>query len=147
MGARALTNWNERLLALEPGARVVAGCSGGADSLALLALACDAGFDVVAVYVDHGLRAEAAYEAAVVALAAERFGAEARVVTVDVDSGGNLEARARDVRLRALEHERQAVDGNAVLLGHTRDDQAVTVLLNLLRGSGLAGLAGMAPRR
>lgn len=150
MGARALTNWNERLLALddlEPGARVVAGCSGGADSLALLALACDAGFDVVAVYVDHGLRAEAAYEAAVVALAAERFGAEARVVTVDVDSGGNLEARARDVRLRALEHERQAVDGNAVLLGHTRDDQAETVLLNLLRGSGLAGLAGMAPRR
>ncbi len=150
MRAVALRNWTERLLALddlEPGARVVVACSGGADSLALLALACDAGFDAVAVYVDHGLRPEAAHEAAVVTRAAQRFGARSSVIAVDVEGGANLEARARDVRLRALERERHAVDAVAILLGHTRDDQAETVLLNLLRGSGLAGLAGMAPRR
>jgi tRNA(Ile)-lysidine synthase len=148
--AGALTKWTQRLLALddlEPGTRVIVGCSGGADSLALLALTCDAGFDVVAVYVDHGLRPETAHEAVVVARAAERFGAQSRVIAVDVDGGSNLEARARDVRLRALERERRATDAAAIFLGHTRDDQAETVLLNLLRGSGLAGLAGMAPRR
>jgi tRNA(Ile)-lysidine synthase len=129
------------------GARVVVACSGGADSLALLVMACDAGFDVVAVYVDHGLRASTDFDAEVVAAAATRFGAQHRIERVDVGHGANLEARARDARYAALERARASVGAVAVLLGHTRDDQAETVLLNLLRGSGTSGLAGMATRR
>jgi tRNA(Ile)-lysidine synthase len=132
---------------LVPGARVVVGCSGGADSLALLALACDAGLDVVAVYVDHGLRAGTELEARVVADAATRFGAQARVEHVTFDGRANLEARARDARYDVLERVRAEVHADAVLVGHTRDDQAETVLLNLLRGSGPAGLAGIPPVR
>jgi tRNA(Ile)-lysidine synthase len=124
-------------------ARVVVACSGGADSLALLVLACEAGYDVVAVYVDHGLRPNTAHDIDIVANVAARFGAELRVERVDVDRGGNLEARARDVRYAALEYARVATGAVATLVAHTRDDQAETVLLNLLRGSGTAGLGGM----
>jgi tRNA(Ile)-lysidine synthase len=146
----ALARWLPRLVALDdlvPGTRVVVGCSGGADSLALLALSCAAGFDVVAVYVDHGLRATTDHDAATVEAAARRFGATAERVYVDVADGSNLEARARDLRYAALEDVRAAVGARAILVGHTRDDQAETVLLNLLRGSGVAGLAGAPPRR
>lgn len=115
----------------------MAGVSGGADSLALLALACEAGVAVTAVHVDHGLRPGSAAEAGVVAAAAERFGAEVRCERVDVAPGPNLEARARAARLAVL--------GPAAMTGHTADDAAETVLLNLLRGSGLDGLAGMRP--
>ncbi len=129
------------------GARVVVGCSGGPDSLALLVLAREAGYQVVAVYVDHGLRENSGFDADVVAAAAARFGARFRSVTVDVDGRANVEARAREARYAALERVRDEEDAVAILVGHTRDDQAETVLLNLLRGSGTAGLAGMAPRR
>jgi tRNA(Ile)-lysidine synthase len=132
---------------LDPGTRVVVGCSGGADSLALLTLACAHGFSVVAVYVDHGLRSNTAHDAAGVAEAAARFGAEFRLAHVDFDGRANLEARARDARYAALERVRAEVGAHAILVGHTRDDQAETVLLNFLRGSGTAGLAGMPARR
>lgn len=113
--------------------------SGGADSLALLVLATAAGCDVTAVHVDHGLRADSARDADVVAGAAAAFGAAFRAEHVDVDDGPNLEERARDARFAALP------DG--VLTGHTADDQAETVLLNMLRGAGLDGLSGMGPGR
>jgi len=132
---------------LSPGARVAVGCSGGADSLALLVLACEAGFAVDAVYVDHGLRAGTAHDADVVRAAAARFGARMHIARVDVADGGNLEARARDARYAALERVRAEVDAAAILVAHTRDDQAETVLLNFLRGSGTAGLAAMRVRR
>jgi tRNA(Ile)-lysidine synthase len=128
------------------GARVVVACSGGADSLALLALAA-LRYDVTAVYVDHGLRTTSAHDARVVRAAAERFGAAVRVVPVVVTGGSNLEARARSVRYAALEAVRSELDAAAILVAHTRDDQAETVLLNLLRGSGTAGLAGMPAAR
>jgi tRNA(Ile)-lysidine synthase len=128
-------------------ARVVVACSGGADSLALLALACAHPFDVVAVYVDHGLRSGTDHEFAVVDAAATRLGARARRVRVEVAYGSNLEARARDVRYAALERVRSEVGAVAILVGHTRDDQAETILLNVLRGSGTAGVAGMPARR
>jgi tRNA(Ile)-lysidine synthase len=118
-----------------PGARVVCAVSGGADSLALLVLAVAAGCDVTAVHVDHGLRPESPSEAEVVRRAATRFGAAFRSEPARVESGPNLEARARQARYEVLP------DG--VLTGHTADDQAETVLLNLLRGAGLDGLAGM----
>jgi tRNA(Ile)-lysidine synthase len=113
--------------------------SGGADSLALLALAVAAGCPATAVHVDHGLRPESAGEAAVVQAAAERLGAGFEALTVDVEPGPNLEARARSARYAALPAD--------ALTGHTADDQAETVLLNLVRGAGLDGLAGMAPER
>jgi tRNA(Ile)-lysidine synthase len=109
--------------------------SGGADSLALLVLACAAGLDVTAVHVDHGLRPGSAAEAGVVQTAAARFGATFQSERVVVDPGPNLEARARDARRRVLPDD--------AMTGHTADDQAETVLLNLLRGSGVDGLAGM----
>jgi tRNA(Ile)-lysidine synthase len=128
-------------------APVLVACSGGPDSLALLILAADAGLDPVAVHVDHGLRPGSARDADVVREAARRLGVTARSVRVRVPPGGNLEARARDARYEALERERAVIGADAVLVAHTADDQAETVLLNLLRGSGSRGLSGMATRR
>jgi len=128
-------------------APVVVACSGGPDSLALLALAAALDLAPIAAYVDHGLRAESADDARVVARAAERLGVESRSVRVEVDGGANLEARARDARYAALDRVRCDVGAAVVLVGHTVDDQAETVLLNLLRGSASRGLGGMAVHR
>ncbi|HSL59685.1 MAG TPA: tRNA lysidine(34) synthetase TilS, partial [Acidimicrobiales bacterium] len=122
-----------------PGTAVTCAVSGGADSLALLVLAAAAGCDVTAVHVDHGLRDGSAAEAAVVVAAAGRVGAAARAVTVAVAPGPNLEARARAARYAVLPPD--------VLTGHTADDQAETVLLHLMRGAGIDGLAAMRPDR
>ncbi len=111
--------------------------SGGADSLALLALACASGRHAVAYHVDHGLRSGSAGEADVVRAVAARFGAGFVALSVTVERGPNLEARARAARYAALPA--------GVATGHTQDDQAETVLLNLLRGAGPDGLAGMRP--
>ncbi len=118
-----------------PGTPVICGVSGGADSLALLALAVAAGDEVTAVHVDHGLRPGSAGEADAVAAAAAVLGATFRSVAVEVAPGPNLEARARSARHAAL--------GPEALVGHTADDQAETVLGNLLRGAGPEGLAGI----
>lgn len=120
-----------------PGTESVAAVSGGPDSLALLVLACAAELSVTAVHVDHGLRDGSAAEADVVAAAAERFGAEFRSERVVLQPGSDLEQRARDARRSAI--------GPGAMTGHTADDQAETLLINLLRGAGLAGLAAMAP--
>jgi len=119
------------------GGPVTCAVSGGPDSMALLALAADAGLDVTAVHVDHGLRPGSAAEADVVAVGAERFGARFRAVRVEVGHGSDLEARARAARRAALAPD--------ALYGHTADDQAETLLLALLRGAGLDGLAAMGP--
>jgi hypoxanthine phosphoribosyltransferase len=118
-----------------PPARLVCAVSGGADSLALLVLACAAGLEVEAVHVDHGLREGSAEEAERVASAARRFGATFRAEVIDVGDGPNLEARARAARFSVLPPD--------VATGHTMDDQAVTVLSNLLRGAGLDGAGAM----
>ena len=118
-----------------PGATVDCAVSGGPDSLALLVLAVEAGLIVTAWHVDHGLRPGSDAEGDRVAVVADSLGAAAVSVTAMVGDGPNLEARAREARLDALP------DG--VLTGHTADDQAETVLLNLLRGSGVHGSAGI----
>ena len=128
-------------------APVVVACSGGADSIGLLVLAAEAGLAPVAVYVDHGLRPDSADDARVVAAAADSLGVPWQSVRIDIAAGGNLEARARTERYRALHDAREQLDASAILVAHTADDQAETVVLNLLRGSASAGLAGMADRR
>jgi tRNA(Ile)-lysidine synthase len=117
------------------GTAVTCAVSGGADSLALLVLACEAGCDVTAIHVDHGLRPHSEREAEVVAAACTRLGAQFRAERVVVAAGPNLEARARAARYAVLPAD--------VLLGHTADDQAETVLLNLARGAGVGGTMGM----
>ncbi|MCU4186987.1 tRNA lysidine(34) synthetase TilS [Acidiferrimicrobium sp. IK] len=118
------------------GEQVVAAVSGGADSLALLVLARAAGLDVLAIHVDHGIRPGGDSEAAVVAAAAARWGARFECRRVSVPPGADLEARARRARYDALPA--------GVLTGHTADDLAETVLLNVCWGAGIDGLAPMA---
>ena len=138
---------------LEPGDLVLAACSGGADSLALAAaLAHEAprlGLRGGGVTVDHGLQEGSAAQASRVGAILLALGLDpVRQVRVTVPPGaGGPEAAARSARYTALEQEAQQTGAAAVLLGHTRDDQAETVLLGLARGSGARALAGMPARR
>ncbi|WP_424321848.1 tRNA lysidine(34) synthetase TilS [Gordonia sp. (in: high G+C Gram-positive bacteria)] len=116
------------------------GLSGGADSLALTAAAVRAGLTVHAVVVDHQLQAGSSAVAQRAAAVARDLGATAQVQAVNVDGPGGMEAAARQARYAAFNDVR---DGRPVLLGHTLDDQAETVLLGLGRGSGSRSLAGM----
>lgn len=120
-----------------PGTTVTCAVSGGADSLALLALAIESGCLATAIHVDHGLRKDSEREAANVAAMATRLGADFRAVRIHVGQGPNLEARARAARYAALPAD--------VLTGHTADDQAETLLVNLLRGAASSGLGAMRP--
>jgi tRNA(Ile)-lysidine synthase len=138
---------------LEPGDLVLAACSGGADSLALAAaLAYEAprlGLRGGGVTVDHGLQEGSAAQASRVEAALLALGLDpVHQVRVSVPPGaGGPEAAARSARYAALERAAQQTGATAVLLGHTRDDQAETVLLGLARGSGARALAGMPARR
>ena len=129
---------------------VAVGLSGGADSLTALVVAIVAGLEPVAVHVDHGLRASSADEAEMVVGMAAELGVQCVVVRPlpgELLMGPNLEARARAARYAALERARVEIGATVVIVGHTADDQAETVLLNLLRGSGPTGLGAMAVRR
>jgi tRNA(Ile)-lysidine synthase len=119
------------------GTNVDCAVSGGADSVALLVLARAANLSVTAWHVDHGLRENSHKEAQLVAQLATQLGAQFESRTVTVEQGANTEARSREARYGALPH--------GVMTGHTADDQAETILINLLRGSGTRGLAGMQP--
>ncbi len=131
---------------LPAGSQVVVGVSGGADSLALAAVAAfvarGAGLDLSAVVVDHRLQPGSDEVARRTVTQLESLGVSARMEQVEVSGRGGPEAAARTARLAAL--TREPVD--AVLLAHTRDDQAETVLLGLGRGSGPRSIAGMVPR-
>jgi tRNA(Ile)-lysidine synthase len=138
------------LVDLTPGELVLVACSGGADSLALASatafVAPRLALRVGAAIVDHGLQAGSAAVAENTRVALVDLGlAPVTVVVVDVGSVGGPEAAARDARYAALRRTAQEQGAAAVLLGHTLDDQAETVLLGLARGSGARSLAGMAP--
>ncbi|MBB2912568.1 tRNA(Ile)-lysidine synthase [Streptosporangium becharense] len=136
---------------LRPGDLVLVACSGGADSLALAAAlgfhASRAGLRAGLLTVDHGLQEGSAGRAAeVVRLAPALALGLAEALTVSVGAGGGPEDAARRARYAALSRAAERLGAAAVLLGHTRDDQAETVLLRLARGSGTRSLAGMPAR-
>ncbi|HKB31165.1 MAG TPA: tRNA lysidine(34) synthetase TilS [Streptosporangiaceae bacterium] len=141
----------EGLSDLPPGSLVLAACSGGADSLALAAalaftapkLSLRAG----GVTVDHGLQPGSAERARRVAGLLTELGLEpVERVAAEVGRSGGPEAAARTARYAALDETARRLGAAAVLLGHTLDDQAETVLLGLARGSGARSLAGMPAR-
>jgi tRNA(Ile)-lysidine synthase len=140
---------------LEPGALVLAACSGGADSVTLAAaLAHEAprlGLRAGGVTVDHGLQAGSAVRASSVATMLTALGLDpvrsVRAAVPAAAGSGGPEAAARAARYEALHEVAQSSGSAAVLLGHTLDDQAETVLLGLARGSGARSLAGMPEQR
>jgi tRNA(Ile)-lysidine synthase len=139
---------------LAPGDLVLTACSGGADSLALAAALAfvgpRAGLRAGGVTVDHGLQEGSADRAATVTAVLSGLGLDPvrRVaVAVETERAGGPEAAARTARYTALSGVAAELGAAAVLLGHTLDDQAETVLLGLARGSGGRSLAGMPPRR
>lgn len=134
----------------EPPLRLGLAVSGGGDSMALMDLACGwaKGVSLHVATVDHGLRAEAAQEAAQVAQAAQQMGLSHDVLTWQGwDGCGNLQDAARQARRRLLADWAKARGIDTILLGHTQDDQAETFLMRLARGSGVDGLSAMAPAR
>lgn len=135
-----------------PGGRVGVAVSGGSDSTGLLlavhrwAHTDPAGGSVIAATVNHGLRPEARAEADGIGALCARLGIKHDILTWAHDGAprGNLAAAARDARRALLAEWARAAKLDAVLLGHTIDDQAETVLLRLARGSGVDGLSAMA---
>ncbi|NBU39008.1 MAG: tRNA lysidine(34) synthetase TilS, partial [Actinobacteria bacterium] len=105
--------------------------------MALMCLAVAHGLHVTAVHVDHGIRTDSHRDIALIAPVARVLGVELQVHRVVVEPGPNLEARARAARYGVLPDD--------AMTGHTADDQAETVLINLLRGAGSAGLSAMSP--
>ena len=138
------------LASLPAGSLVLVACSGGADSLALAAatsfVAPRMGLRAGLVTVDHGLQPGSASRASSVASSFDDL-APVDVRTVEVSGPGGPEAAARNARYAALEAAALDHGAAAVLLGHTRDDQAETVLLALARGAGPRGMSGMPVRR
>ena len=137
---------------LAPGDLVLVACSGGADSLALAAatafVASRDGLRAGAVVVDHGLQDGSAPVAAVAAQQCRALGLEpVEVRRARVQGPGGLEAAARHARYAVLDDVAHQAGAAAVLLGHTLDDQAESVILGLARGSGARSLAGMAAVR
>ncbi|MGW0082048.1 tRNA lysidine(34) synthetase TilS [Streptomyces sp. NPDC003393] len=128
---------------------VLVACSGGADSMALAsALAFEApklGVRAGGITVDHGLQPGSDLRADEVAQRLRELGLDpVEAVAVAVGRDGGPEAAARDARYAALDAAADRHGAAAILLGHTRDDQAETVLLGLARGSGIRSLSGMA---
>jgi tRNA(Ile)-lysidine synthase len=132
-------------LGLRDAGPIVVGLSGGADSTALAVLLAEAGCTIRLVHVDHGLRpADAAADAAWCAELAGRLGVELTIEEADVrEAGDGIEAAARATRFQAFDTVAREVGAEWVALGHNRDDQIETVLMRIVRGTGIGGLAGM----
>jgi tRNA(Ile)-lysidine synthase len=138
------------------GEALVVGLSGGADSVALLdalvSLEERRGFRSIGAHLDHGLRPDSVEDAAFCRSLCERFGIPFRTAVADVRSRarrerGGLEQAARRERYGFLHEVRKETEAAAIAVAHTRDDQAETLLLRLLRGAGATGLGGMRARR
>ncbi|MDB5069840.1 MAG: tRNA(Ile)-lysidine synthetase [Candidatus Eremiobacteraeota bacterium] len=146
---RALDAVVRAAVRFERGARVCVACSGGPDSVALASLidrlAREDEYDVVLAHVNHGVRASADQDECVALSAGARLGRRVLVARANVERDD--EATLRDARYEALARLAREAGADAVATAHTAEDQTETVLLALFRGTGLAGLAGMPPRR
>lgn len=146
---RALEQSVERSGALHRGDRVLIACSGGADSVGLAALlgalAKSLELQLTLGHVNHGVRASAWQDEAVVLRVSAALGIPAKIAALQVE--GRAEATLRDARYAALVELAQAVQANVIATAHTAEDQTETVLLALFRGTGLQGVAGMPVRR
>lgn len=146
-----------RLQMVEPGSKIVVAVSGGADSVALLhllhLLQDDLNLSIHVAHLNHMLRGEESEQDAVfVAELAGRYGLPFTVEAVDVNAYRrkkklSIELAAREVRYRFLKDTARLVGASRVALAHHGDDQAETILLNFLRGSGISGLKGIPPVR
>jgi len=139
----------ERLQLLEAGDCILVAVSGGADSLALAAAVAIEGKElalkVIGATVDHQLQKNSGTQAQEVAVQLSGLGIEStEILEVDVEIVNGMEASARTARYQALSELAARVEAKYVLLGHTRDDQAESVLLGLARGSGTRSLSAMA---
>jgi tRNA(Ile)-lysidine synthase len=147
---RAVATAADRRAVVRPGETILAACSGGPDSTALLdalaRLAPPRGWQVTVAHVDHGLRNGSAAEAEVVAALAAARGLVFRALRVQVGPGGSLQDRARTSRHQALRALAMDIRATCIALGHTADDQAETVLMRLLTGATPRGLIAMAER-
>jgi len=140
-----------------PGSRVLVGVSGGSDSVALALLLRElsehGGFSVVALaHVNHQLRPDASRDEEFCRSLATRLGLPIQVESVDVRSYAasqrlSIEDAARRLRYESLRRSAGEVHADRIAVGHTRDDQAETFLLKLIRGAGMAGLGGIYPQR
>jgi tRNA(Ile)-lysidine synthase len=129
--------------------RLLLAVSGGPDSTALLSLMAEwrGGPEIHAATVDHGLRREAAAEAAAVGALCASLGVPHATLAWDGEKPKTrLQERAREARYRLLTDHARAIGAEVMATAHHLDDQAETVLMRLMRGSGVAGLAGMAAR-
>lgn len=140
---------NHLLKNFEPADNILVACSGGADSLALAwtsqVVAKRLGLNLICVIIDHQLIKESAQVALEAKIKCENFGIE-KVVIKQIEVKENkegLEAAARKARYEAFEQLAIEFDANAVLLAHTQDDQAETMLMRLTRGSGAKSLSAM----
>lgn len=148
--ARVRRTVNERRL-LQPGARVLVGCSGGPDSAALLAvlarLADELSLHLHAASVDHGLRPDARLDVELARAQAESLGVAFTAVDVRVEPGPSIQAQARKARYAALQKLAAQQGADRIAVGHSLDDQAETVLMRILRGASVSGLSGVEPLR
>lgn len=143
--------WIHQQALLPPQGEVVVGISGGPDSVAMAHLLKALGYRLHLAHLDHGLRPDSQEDAALVRRLSQAWALPLYLERADVaryaDARGlSLEAAAREVRYRFLFRVARDVRAQAVAVAHTQDDQAETVLLHLLRGSGLTGLQGMRPK-
>ena len=137
---------------LVAGERVLVACSGGPDSAVLLhvlsRLAGELSLDLCAASVDHRLRVGSELAVETARGLAERLEVPFSPLAVDVPAEGpSVQAKAREARYRALLREAERRGATAIAVGHTRDDQAETVIARIVRGAGLLALRGIEPRR
>lgn len=132
---------------MTPDELLLVACSGGSDSIALLHVLADVRRALCVASIDHGLRDDSAEDVAFVAARAESLSLPFLTCRLSLAQGPNLHARARAARYEALHALAHECGATAIAVGHTRDDQAETVLSRVLRGGGLVGLSGIRPRR
>lgn len=138
-------------LGIDPSAkpRILACLSGGADSTFLAWALCDIGCEVIAFHLDHGLRKDSSRDAGVAEATANALGIRfvMRRASPDVPEGSSPETAARELRYALAEEVADAESADWIATGHSADDQIETFFINLARGAGLDGLAGIPPKR